>query len=255
MKENIAKEKKDESQIAVSDASAISCPLEYTENKVGYTENKVGKTKKYVFFFKRAFDIILSVVGIIITALPMLIIAIVIKCDSKGPAIFKTERVGKNCKPFKFYKFRSMRTEAPKDCAPRLLKSEDYITKVGAFLRKSSLDELPQLFCILKGDMSFVGPRPAGLSETDLIEEREKRGANSVTPGLTGLAQINGRDVLASNIIEKAEYDGKYAEKITLLGDLKIFFGTFAKVFKGEGVVEGEQVVHMNENKDEKSDK
>lgn len=250
MKKDVAKEKADETQTAVSEAAAIDSPL-------GYAENNVHRTKKYVFFFKRAFDIILSVIGIIITAIPMLIIAIAIKCDSKGPAIFKTERVGKDCKPFRFYKFRSMRTEAPKDCAPRLLKSEDYITKVGAFLRKSSLDELPQLFCILKGDMSFVGPRPAGLSELDLIAEREKRGANSVTPGLTGLAQINGRDVLASNIIDKAEYDGKYAEKITLLGDLKIFFSTFAKVFKGEGIVEGEQVVHMNDqkDKDEKSDK
>ena len=201
----------------------------------------------YRKFFKRLFDVVLSLLGIIILAIPMLIIAIVVKCDSKGPAIFKTERVGKNKKPFKFYKFRSMRTDAPKDCAPRLLHSEDYITKVGAFLRKTSLDELPQMFCILKGDMSIIGPRPAGISEDDLIAERDKHGANDVTPGLTGLAQINGRDVLASDIEKKAWYDGEYAKKITFGGDLKIFFKTIGKVFKRDGIVEGDSVVTKEE--------
>jgi len=197
----------------------------------------------YRKFFKRLIDIVLSLLGIILLAIPMLIIAIVVKCDSKGPAIFKTERVGKNKKPFKFYKFRSMRTDAPKDCAPRLLHSEDYITKVGAFLRKTSLDELPQMFCILKGDMSIIGPRPAGISEEDLVAERDKYGANDVTPGLTGLAQINGRDVLASDIEKKAWYDGEYAKKITFGRDLKIFFKTIVKVFKSDGIVEGDVVI------------
>ena len=194
----------------------------------------------YGHFFKRFFDILISFTALVILALPMLIIAIIIRIDSKGGAIFKTHRVGKNCKSFKFYKFRSMRTEAPEDCAPRLLKTEDYVTKVGAFLRKTSLDELPQLFCILKGDMSIVGPRPAGLSEQDLIEARERHGANKATPGLTGLAQVCGRDILASHPEEKAKIDGEYVRKITMWGDIKICFKTIGKVFKHDGVVEGE---------------
>ena len=193
----------------------------------------------YQKFFKRFFDIVLSFLAIIILALPMLVIAIIVKATSQGPAIFKTERVGKNGKPFKFYKFRSMRTDAPKDCAPRLLHSDDYITKVGHFLRKTSLDELPQLFCILKGDMSIVGPRPCGFSETDLIAERDKYGANAVKPGLTGLAQINGRDVLAGKIEKKAWFDGEYAKKITLWGDVKILFRTVLVVLREDGIEEG----------------
>ncbi|MBR1974483.1 MAG: sugar transferase [Clostridia bacterium] len=193
----------------------------------------------YRHFFKRVIDIILSLGGIIFFALPMLIIVIAIKADSKGPAIFKTHRVGKNCKPFKFYKFRSMRIDAPEDCAPRLLET-DYVTKVGKFLRRTSLDEIPQLFCIFVGNMSVVGPRPAGLSEQDLIDAREQYGANGVLPGLTGLAQITGRDVLASHPEEKARIDGEYCKKITFLRDTKIFFKTFKKVLKREDVVEGE---------------
>ena len=196
----------------------------------------------YKHFFKRLIDIVLSLSGIIVFAFPMLVIAIAIKCDSKGPALFKTQRVGKNCKPFKFYKFRSMRTDAPKDCAPRLLQ-QDYVTKLGKFLRKTSLDELPQMFCILKGDMSIIGPRPAGISETDLISEREKYGANSVVPGLTGLAQVRGRDILASHPEEKAKVDGEYVQKITFWKDLKIFFLTIGKVFKRSDVVEGQDAL------------
>ncbi len=202
----------------------------------------------YRNFFKRVFDIVLSFLAIIVLALPMLIIAIAVKCDSKGPAIFKTQRIGKNGKPFKFYKFRSMTTDAPKDVAPRLLHgSEAYITKVGAFLRKTSLDELPQLFCILKGDMSIIGPRPAGLSENDLFEEREKYGANDVRPGLTGWAQVNGRDMLASDVAKKAWYDGEYVKKITLWKDIKILFKTVGTVFTEAGIVEGDAVVKEKE--------
>lgn len=208
----------------------------------------------YRHFFKRVFDILLSFLGIVILAIPMFVIAIVVKCDSKGPAIFKTERVGKNGKSFKFYKFRSMRTDAPKDCAPRLLQSEEYITKVGAFLRKTSLDELPQMFCILKGDMSIIGPRPCGLSETDLIEAREKYGALSVRPGLTGLAQISGRDILASHVEEKARCDGEYAKKITFWRDIKIFIKTILVVLRGDGVVEGRAVSEVEEGKGENKD-
>lgn len=202
----------------------------------------------YRHFFKRFFDIVLSFFGIVVFALPMIIIAIAVRCDSKGPALFKTQRVGKNCKPFKFYKFRSMRTDAPKDVAPRLLKSEDYITKVGAFLRKTSLDELPQLFCIFVGSMSIIGPRPAGLSEEDLISAREKYNANGVRPGLTGLAQVNGRDVLASNVEKKAWFDGEYCKKITFAKDTKIFFKTIGQVFRSEGIVEGDAVLKDGEN-------
>lgn len=198
----------------------------------------------YRFFFKRLFDIVLSFLGIIVLAIPMLIIALAVKIDSKGPALFKTNRVGKNQKSFRFCKFRSMRTDAPKDCAPRLLHT-DYTTKLGRFLRKTSLDELPQLFCILGGSMSIIGPRPAGLSETDLIEAREQYGANGVRPGLTGLAQINGRDVLAADVEKKAFYDGMYAKKITFWGDVKIFFKTIGKVFKKDGIVEGDAVMHQ----------
>ncbi len=200
----------------------------------------------YRKFFKRALDILFSFLGIVVLFIPMLLIMLAVKCDSKGPAIFKTERVGKNGKPFKFYKFRSMRTDAPKDLAPRLIKGDEYVTKVGRFLRRTSLDELPQLFCILKGDMSIIGPRPAGISETDLIEEREKYQANGVLPGLTGLAQISGRDVLASDIRKKAEIDGEYAKKITFVKDFKIFFKTIGLVLKGTDVVEGDNVLKQD---------
>ncbi|MBR2376135.1 MAG: sugar transferase [Clostridia bacterium] len=208
----------------------------------------------YRYFFKRFLDISLSLFGIIVFALPMVVIAIVIKCNDKGPALFKTERVGKDCKPFKFYKFRSMKVSAPKDCAPRNLDSDEYITKVGAFLRKTSLDELPQMFCILKGDMSIIGPRPSGISETDLVAAREKYNANRIKPGLTGLAQINGRDVLARDVDKKAWYDGEYAKKITFVGDVKIFFKTIGKVFKRDGIVEGKNVMTETENSVDKKD-
>lgn len=198
----------------------------------------------YRKFFKRALDILLSLIGIIVLSIPMLIIAIIIKCDSKGPAIFKTERIGKNNKTFKFYKFRSMSTAAPKDCAPRLLKDcESYITKVGKFIRKTSLDELPQLFCIFVGTMSIIGPRPSGKSELDLIEARGNTGADKIKPGLTGLAQINGRDILATDIQKKAEFDGEYAKRITFFKDAKIFFKTIAKVFIRDGIIEGEKAL------------
>lgn len=201
-------------------------------------EGNQGFLCMYKYFFKRLFDILLSFVGLIVALIPMLFIIIAIKVDSKGPAIFKTYRVGKNKKPFKFYKFRSMRIDAPEDCAPRLLQT-DYVTKVGKFLRRTSLDELPQLWCILKGDMSIVGPRPAGLSEHDLVEARDRHGANSVTPGLTGLAQVSGRDILASHPEEKALVDGLYAKKITAWRDFKICIKTVGKVFKSGEIVEG----------------
>ena len=206
----------------------------------------------YRHFFKRLLDIVLSLLGIIVLAIPMLIIAIIVKCTSKGPAIFVQSRVGRNGKPFKFYKFRSMRVDAPKDCAPRLLHSEEYITKVGGFLRKTSLDELPQLFCIFTGGMSIIGPRPCGFSEEDLIQARKESGALAVRPGLTGLAQVKARDKLTDMSL-KAEIDGEYAKKITFWKDLKIFFKTIAVVLKRDNVVEGTAVEEsvLNEEKTE----
>ncbi len=192
----------------------------------------------YQKFFKRFFDIVLSFLAIIILALPMLVIAIIVKATSQGPAIFVQDRVGRNGKTFKFYKFRSMRVDAPHDVATREINGETYITKVGHFLRRTSLDELPQLFCILKGDMSIVGPRPVVCSETELTEKRRQTGALAVRPGLTGLAQIRARDKL-TNMSLKADVDGEYAKKITFWGDVKIILKTVVVVLREDGIEEG----------------
>lgn len=207
---------------------------------------------------KRVLDVVLSVC-ILIGAWPfMLIAAIAIKVeDPKGSVIFKQIRVGKDKKPFKIYKFRSMWTKTP-DVPTHLLSDPgQFITKVGAFLRKTSIDELPQLINILKGDMSFVGPRPALFSQADLIEERDKLNVHSVRPGLTGLAQVNGRDELPIPV--KAAYDGQYVEKMSFKLDTQLFFKTFISVVKSEGIVEGgtgnletEKVVQNREVKEEK---
>lgn len=170
-------------------------------------------------------------------AIPMAVVAIVIKLDSPGSAIFKQKRVGKGKKLFILYKFRSMKTNTPDIPTHMLDNPEQYISKVGKFIRKTSIDELPQLFNILKGDMSIIGPRPALWNQADLIAERDKYGANDIRPGLTGLAQINGRDEL--EIPVKASLDGEYTEKIGFLFDCKCFFGTIAAVLKSDGVVEG----------------
>lgn len=167
-----------------------------------------------------------------------MIISIIIKLDSKGPILFKQKRVGKNKTHFMIYKFRTMYVDAPSEMPTHLLKDpKAMITKTGAFLRKTSLDELPQLFNIFKGEMSIVGPRPALWNQYNLIEERDKYGANNICPGLTGWAQINGRDELT--IDEKAKLDGFYVKNIRFTFDLKCFFGTFLSVFRADGVVEG----------------
>lgn len=164
--------------------------------------------------------------------------AIAVKADSKGPVFFVQKRVGKDNKHFNMYKFRSMRTDTPHDMPTHLLSNPDaFITKVGKFLRKSSLDELPQLFNILKGDMSIVGPRPALWNQDDLIAERDKYGANNIRPGLTGWAQVNGRDELEIDV--KAKFDGEYVEKMSLPFDIKCIIATALQVIKHEGVVEG----------------
>lgn len=183
-------------------------------------------------------DFILSLLAIILLSPIFLLLIIAIKVDSKGPILFKQKRVGIHKSHFQIWKFRTMYIDTPKDMPTHLLDNPDqYITKVGKFLRKTSLDELPQIFNILTGKMSIIGPRPALWNQYDLIEERDKYGANDVPVGLTGWAQINGRDELEIPI--KARLDGQYAENIGLTMDLKCFFGTLVSVFKSDGVVEG----------------
>lgn len=192
----------------------------------------------YKNFLKRGIDFALSLVGIILLSPIFLILAIVIKVTSPGPVLFKQKRVGKNETNFYILKFRTMRTDAPKDCPTHLLSNHDqYITSVGKFLRKTSLDELPQIINILKGDMAIIGPRPALWNQYDLIEERDKYRANDILPGLTGWAQINGRDELEIDV--KAKLDGYYVEHISFLFDMKCFFETITSVLKSDGVVEG----------------
>lgn len=187
---------------------------------------------------KRIIDVVLATVGIIVLSLPMLIIAIAIKIDSKGPVLFKQKRVGIHKKHFMILKFRTMRTDTPHDAPTHELSDpKKWITKVGGFLRKTSLDELPQLFNIWIGHMSIIGPRPALWNQFDLIDERDKYGANDVHPGLTGWAQINGRDELEIDV--KAKLDGEYIEKMSFGFDIKCFFGTIKSVLKSDGVVEG----------------
>jgi O-antigen biosynthesis protein WbqP len=187
---------------------------------------------------KRLIDIILSLIGLILLAPIFLILIIAIKIDSRGPVLFKQKRVGINKTHFNILKFRTMRIDTPKDTPTHLLGNpEQYITKMGKFLRKTSLDELPQIWNIFVGQMSIIGPRPALWNQYDLIVERDKYGANDVPPGLTGWAQINGRDELPIEI--KAKLDGEYVEKISLWMDAKCFFGTIVSVVKSDGVVEG----------------
>lgn len=187
---------------------------------------------------KRGIDFVLSLLGLVVLSPVFLVLIIAIKIDSPGPILFRQKRVGIHKTHFAILKFRTMRIDTPKDVPTHLLQNpEQYITKVGRFLRKTSLDELPQIINILKGDMAVVGPRPALWNQYDLIEERDKYGANDIRPGLTGWAQINGRDEL--EIPVKARFDGEYVEKMGLKMDLRCFFGTFLSVLRGDGVVEG----------------
>lgn len=192
----------------------------------------------YKRYLKRPLDFILSLMGLIVLSWLFIIIMIAIKMDSKGPVFFKQKRVGKNKKLFSIYKFRTMYVETPKEMPTHLLSNPDaFITKTGKFLRKTSLDELPQMINILKGEMAIIGPRPALWNQDDLIAERDKYGANDIRPGLTGWAQINGRDELEIDI--KAKLDGYYVEQESFVMDVKCFFGTIVSVFKSDGVLEG----------------
>ena len=188
--------------------------------------------------FKRLIDVLLSGIGIVVLSPLYLIVALAIKIDDPGPVFFRQKRVGIHKTHFNILKFRTMKMDTPKDTPTHLLENpQQYITKVGGILRKTSLDELPQIFQIFTGDMSIIGPRPALWNQDDLIEERDKYGANDVRPGLTGWAQINGRDELPIDV--KARFDGEYVEKMSFLFDCKCFFGTIVSVLKHDGVVEG----------------
>lgn len=187
---------------------------------------------------KRITDFLLVLIGVAILMPLFLVLIIAIKLDSPGPVLFKQKRVKIYKQNFYIFKFRTMRIDTPNDIPTHLLENpEQWITKVGKFLRKTSLDELPQLINILRGDMSIVGPRPALWNQYDLIEERDKYGANDVPVGLTGWAQINGRDELEIDV--KAKLDGAYARNIGFMMDLRCFFGTIFSVLRSDGVVEG----------------
>lgn len=187
---------------------------------------------------KKMIDRFLAFIGLIVLSPLFLILIIAIKLDSPGPIFFRQKRVGIHKTHFEILKFRTMRTDTPKDMPTHMLKNPDqYITKVGRFLRKTSLDELPQIINILKGDMAIVGPRPALWNQYDLIEERDKYGANDILPGLTGWAQINGRDEL--EIPVKAKLDGDYVAKMSFGMDLRCILGTVVSVARQDGVVEG----------------
>jgi len=202
----------------------------------------------YKCFIKRLIDLFLATVGIIVLSLPMLIVAIAIKIDDPGPVLFKQKRVGQKKNGqityFMIWKFRSMKMSTPHDTPTHLLENpEQYITRVGKFIRKTSIDELPQIYQVFTGKLSAIGPRPALWSQEDLVAEREKYAANDIKPGITGWAQINGRDELEIDV--KAKFDGEYAAALNagkfkgLAMDMKCFFGTIVSVMKSDGVVEG----------------
>lgn len=189
-------------------------------------------------YIKRVIDFILSFIALVILSPVFLILAIWIKTDSTGPVFFKQKRIGKDHTFFQIYKFRTMLAETPSDMPTHLLDDPDaFITKSGKFLRKTSLDELPQLINILKGEMAVIGPRPALWNQNDLADERDQYGANDILPGLTGWAQINGRDELPIDV--KAALDGEYIQRMSFWFDMRCFFGTFLSILKSDGVVEG----------------
>ena len=192
----------------------------------------------YSKYIKRMIDFVLSSFGLIILSPIFLLLCIWIKLDSKGPILFKQKRIGKNKKYFFILKFRTMYIDTPKDMPTHMLKNPDqFITRSGKFLRKTSLDELPQIINILTGEMAIIGPRPALWNQDDLIAERDKYHANDIKPGLTGWAQVNGRDELEINV--KAKLDGDYVEHMSFLFDAKCFIKTITSVLKHDGVVEG----------------
>lgn len=213
------------------------------EKEQGYTLSRAQRVYNRI---KRVLDIFLALIAVIILSPVLVICAVAIKCDSKGPAIFKQNRVGKGGKPFRVYKFRTMRTDAPSNVATSEMKdANSYITKVGNFLRKTSLDELPQFFNVLKGDMSLIGPRPLVETETEIHEKRMQCGIYSLRPGVTGLAQVSGRDLVT--IDEKVRYDREYLETFSLLTDIKIIFRTVGVVLFHKYYAEGSDLPENQE--------
>lgn len=216
--------------------------MQVSSEKNNNNENEVEQSFKwYRDFFKRGFDIFFSLIAIIILAIPMMIIALWIKVDSPHEKVlFKQERIGINNVPFTILKFRSMRDDAPHQMATENFENpEIYITRVGKILRKTSMDELPQLFNVLKGDMSIVGPRPLIPKEKYVLKLRDEYGANKILPGITGLAQVHGRDQVTDE--NKASYDGKYALNVSLLLDASIILKTVSDVVRSRGVREGKK--------------
>ena len=205
----------------------------------------------YKYCFKRILDLILATVAIVVLSIPMLVIAIIIKINSPGPAIFKQRRVGIHKTEFTMLKFRSMPIDSPNNLATRDFNEIHRLNKLQRFIRKTSIDELPQLFNIWIGHMSLVGPRPVLSNESDLIAERDKYGANDIKPGLTGWAQVNGRDEL--DIVEKARYDGEYVQKMSFVFDFKCLLKTVSVVLKSKGIVEGEEEKKNQPEKEEAS--
>ena len=198
---------------------------------------------------KRILDFLLSLLALVVLSPLLLVLAVIIRATSPGPVFFRQKRVGQYKSHFMIYKYRTMRTDAPKDQPTHLLKDPNaYITPVGRFLRRSSLDELPQMFNILRGEMSLVGPRPALWNQFDLIAERDKYGANDVRPGLTGWAQINGRDELPIDV--KARLDGEYVKRMSFFFDARCILGTVIKVMRSEGIVEGVQSETQTQRED-----
>ena len=203
----------------------------------------------YQKYGKRFLDILLSACGILVLSPVFLLLAIAIVVDDPGPVFFRQKRLGIHKTYFNILKFRTMKSSSPKDVPTHLLENpQQYITRVGRILRKTSLDELPQIFQIFTGKMSIIGPRPALWNQFDLIQERDKYGANDVRPGLTGLAQISGRDELPITV--KAWFDGEYVRKMSFAFDCKLFFGTILSVLRSDGVVEGGTGQMEKENKD-----
>ena len=216
----------------------MNCPKSKRLKSVSYFLDMTIRKIIMYCFFKRIIDIVLSII-LIIALIPLwVVLPIIIKLSSKGPVLFKQKRIGINKSYFTIYKFRTMKIDTPSDIPTHLMKKHDqHITKIGTFLRKTSLDEFPQIINILKGDMSIVGPRPALWNQDDLIYERDKYSANNVKPGLTGWAQVNGRDEL--EIKYKAKLDGEYVKNIGFIIDFKCIFKTLWNVIKSEGIVEG----------------
>ena len=205
----------------------------------------------YRNYLKHIFDFLAAILGFIILSPLFLLLCLMIKLDSKGPVFFKQRRIGKDKTEFLILKFRSMKVDAPKDQPTHLLKDpEAYITRLGKFLRKTSLDELPQLINIIAGQMSIVGPRPALYNQYDLVAMRDEYGANDVRPGLTGWAQVNGRDELPIDV--KSRFDGEYIEKMSFLFDLKCIARTFKSVSTADGIVEGENSSNIGDTKKSK---